>query len=159
MNLTDLQLTPGQTLELETHAPEYIDAWLEATEAQGNTLKSPTGWFLAGIRSGRDPGDPSAKRDATREKAIELAERETRNALLYCPTRTDYLDAVFGQHGRLKAWADDQPLQQRLVDLWEHEHPRGVQADKALAARGQRYQAQHATAATEKTDDDGLIEW
>lgn len=139
MNLSDLSLTPGQQIELETFSPEYVQAWLEATEAQGNAINSPAGWFLAGLRSGRNPGDPSAQRDASREKLITLAERETRNALLYCPDDLDYLDAIFGQHGRLKAWADDQTLRARMLALYHAEKPRAQQADQERDERAEKW--------------------
>lgn len=121
MTISELGLTPTQLAELDNLDDGYVQAWLEAlTVAKG--IKNPTGWFLAGIRSGRHPADPPT--DTTRDKQALLAETWIRNAGLYLPTEAELLDALFGPHGRLKAWASDDVLRTRMENLWQHERTR-----------------------------------
>ncbi len=118
--LSELGLTPTQHNEIEQADPELVQQWLNALNTSSG-INNRTAWFLAGIRSGRNPDQPH---DATKAKAIEHAERYIRNAGLYLPTPAELLDELFGPHGDLKAWATDQELQQRMLTLWRDQLPR-----------------------------------
>lgn len=140
MTLAELGLTPTQYAECESLDRTYVDSWLASLASTPN-VKNPAGWFLAGIRTGRLPGEQA---DTSRTTKVRLAETWIRNAGHYEPSEQALLDALFGEHGRLKTWADDQALRDRMVKLWEAEHPRGVAADTAQLERAQRWKAQHA---------------
>jgi hypothetical protein len=87
----------------------------------------------------------------TMEKRVKtrLAETWMRNAGLYCPTRDDALDELFGDHGSLKTWADDQALRAHMGDLWEHEHPRAEQAEAESRARAAAHRDRRNRPATD----------
>ena len=59
-------------------------------------------------------GDDSAER----ELQIHLAERFIANAGWGLPTEAELVDELFGRHGKLRAWAGDEPLVNRMVDAW-----------------------------------------
>jgi hypothetical protein len=114
MKLTDLGLTPTQLHELEQQDQTLVEEWLEALAHQ-HGLRTPTGWFLAGVRSGVSP---QAQHDQRRDKAIALAEKRVRN-LAYAIWHEHELQAeLFDRQGLLHAWAGDQLLEQRMLRLW-----------------------------------------
>jgi hypothetical protein len=129
--LADLGLTPTQHAEVAQHDPDYVQAWLDQLEAA--KAKTPVAWFLSGIRSGRLPGEPNT--DAEKAKQVRLAETYVRNAGLYESSADYLLDGLFGERGRLRPWADDQVLRQRIADLWEHEQERVRRSEAELEAR------------------------
>lgn len=139
--LAELGLTPTQYAEVEAHDPEHIDAWLHALDQLPRTVKSPTGWFLAGIRTGGRPGDST---DAERTKQVHLAERYLANAGIYEPSEEAILDALFGDHGRLKQWAHDQQIRTHFAELWARERPRAERAEREQLKRAERWVAAHA---------------
>lgn len=112
MNLAELGLTPTQHAELETHDPNLIEAWLNEIPT---TARSPAGWFLAGIRTGRLPGEAT---EADRARAVRLAETWIRNAGHHEPTEESLLAALFDHGARLHPWHNDQQLRQRMTNLW-----------------------------------------
>lgn len=135
--IAELGLTPTQMAELEQHDQGYVTAWLEALDSTPQ-VKNRTGWFLAGIRSNRHPGQ-----DDNQEKArqIHLATVYIDNAGLYLPTEAEVIDHFQGPHGRLRQWADDQRLSDRLVELWRSEQPRAEQATRDTTARAEKWKA------------------
>lgn len=70
-----------------------------------------------------------------REDRFRLAEVWILNAGLYEPTEESLIGALFGEHGTLKAWANDQAMVARMVALWRAEKPRGEQAEAAMGER------------------------
>lgn len=139
MSVDELGLTPGQLAELEHLDQALIDAWLSALE-HVRGVHSPVGWFLAGVRSGSFPG---AVADNEKEQLVRLVQRWLRNAGLYEPDEPSLLDALFGQHGGLRALASDEQLRRRMLELWRHEQPRAEQAKAEQLARALRWQQAH----------------
>lgn len=92
LTLDDLGLTPKQFAETELADPQLVSAWLEA--AGLNTgLKSPAGWFLAGLRSGQPPADLD---DARRRRAVSNAEALVRNVGHAVPDVEELVASLFG---------------------------------------------------------------
>jgi hypothetical protein len=113
MNLSNLGLTPGQLAEVEDAGSELVAAWLRATEAR-HGLKSPTGWFLAGVRSGELPDAPS---DSDRANRIRLAELRIRDLWHELPSEAELLEEVFNRQGLLYAY-DSPELRELMVSYW-----------------------------------------
>ena len=153
MYLDELELTPNQRDEVNDADPALVAQWLEALSTKSG-IKSPTGWFLKGLRSGKPPG---YTRDASQARATDLAERETRNALLYCPDEADYLSAIFDHSGRLHAQADDRELRERMAQLWRTQQPRAQQAEQEMLERAARHRASRQ--AIPKTLAEVLADW
>jgi hypothetical protein len=142
-DLADLRLTPTQRAEVDQHEPAYIQAWL--TELQTANAKTPAAWFLAGIRTGRLPGEHP---DAEQARQTRLAETWIRNAGGYEPDEQSLLEGLFGEHGRLHPWADNQQLRNRMLELYRQERPRFQQAENRLTEHGNLYrQTQQRTQA------------
>lgn len=93
MTLDDLALTPKQHAELGNADPTLVNAWLEAT-GMASGIKNPTGWFLAGLRTGAPPADLD---DARQRTAVLKAERLIRNHAGNIPTEVELLETVFGE--------------------------------------------------------------
>jgi hypothetical protein len=53
-----------------------------------------------------------------RELQVHLAERFIANAGWGLPTEAELVDELFGRHGKLRAWASDELLVNRMVDAW-----------------------------------------
>jgi hypothetical protein len=81
--------------------------------------------------------DPDA--DPGRERQIHLAERYIANAGCFLPTEAELLDELFGYHGRLKAWADDEPLRRRMVDAWQAARPAAERTEREQLERAHRW--------------------
>ena len=91
MKLSDLALTPTQHTELQNHDPTLIDAWLTALNTTPG-IKSPTGWLLAGIRTGKPPADLNT---AHERQAIQKAERLLTNIGANIHTEPELLQTLF----------------------------------------------------------------
>jgi hypothetical protein len=109
----------AQLAELAQFDKALVEAWLEAVAHIGSEIHSPTGWFLAGVRSGRLPGAAS---EPERAQAIRLAERYLRNAGLL---RTMQPAVLGGFELPL-----DEAVRRRLADLL---------ADDPAATNGKLY--------------------
>ncbi len=93
MTLTteDLALTPKQYAELNLADTDLVHAWLEATELNTG-LKSPVGWFLAGVRTGQYPANLD---DAKQRRAVMVAEAEVRNIGANIETEDELIATLF----------------------------------------------------------------
>ena len=114
MKLEELGLTPLQLREVEDSGSDLVQAWLGALGAS-HGLRSPTGWFLAGVRSGNKP---DVGQDARKLESLRLAERYLSSVACALPTEAELLDEVFGARGRLRPWASDGELRARIVETW-----------------------------------------
>src|SRR4051812_3358328 len=74
-----------------------------------------------------------------RARAVHLAEVWIRNAGFYEVDRASLVEALFGEHGLLRRWAANDALQARMIELWEDEHPRAIQANAEAEQRIQRF--------------------
>ena len=173
MNLTELGLTPAQYAEMQELEEELVQAWLAAVSASSG-LRSPVGWFLAGVRSGTLPG---AVPDNKRLREVHLAESWIRNAGLFEPDEASLLDALFGEHGRLRS-LDAPELRARMLSTWRSLQPAAAQVEHERIARAERWkrmnvpvpyphspQAQHSSHSTgdyqslAARDIDADIDW
>ena len=137
LSLYDLGLTHLQMSEVSSANPELVDAWLHAAGAP--KIKSPTGYFLSGLRSGVMP--VSQDIDA-RRAAVRLAELWITNAGLYVPTEHEVLSELFERSGsHLHPWYDDEDLRAQMVDVWQHERPRAERAEREQQERADRQRA------------------
>lgn len=69
------------------------------------------------------------------EHKARLAETWIRNAGAYAPTEQSLLDALFDEHGPLKAWAHDQHLRDRMLAVYRTERPRFEKTEADFKAR------------------------
>jgi hypothetical protein len=152
VTLDDLHLTPSQLAELNRLDAELVSAWLAATGAAGK-LERPAGYFLTGVRSGNMPANLD---DAVKRKQIHLAETYIRNAGCFLPTEAEFLDELFGYHGRLKAWAGDELLRRRMVDCWQAARPAAERTEREQLERAHRWR--HGRPG-ERPDEPPSIPW
>lgn len=111
-----------------------VEAWLHAAGAP--KIKTPTGYFLTGLRSGEMP---LAQNIDARRSAVKLAELWIVNAGLYVPTAEEVLDELFERNSsRLHAWYDDEDLRAQMLDVWENERPRAARAAQESIERAER---------------------
>jgi hypothetical protein len=119
MELEDLALTPPARAELEAYPDELVQAWLQAV-SRSHGIRSPAGFFLAGVRSGNMPGDLA---DERRSKAVYLAELWLRNVGHVIPSELELERVLFGPRQRLEPWAADDELRRRMLELWRSLRP------------------------------------
>jgi len=108
--LAELGLTPAQIHEVEETDDDLVTMWLAAT-ASARGLKSPAGYFLAGIRSGQSPTNDADAR-------VRLARIRLRNLAHLFPTEDEALEEIFGQRGPLQHRAGDQVLRSEFAAIW-----------------------------------------
>jgi hypothetical protein len=107
--LDEFGLTPAQQMEVANSDQDLVTAWLSATAA-ARGLKSPVGFFLAGLRSGAMPA-------AGNDDRIRLARIRMRNLRHCFPTEAEALAEVFGAGGLLHD-RDDPNLKAEMSAIW-----------------------------------------
>jgi hypothetical protein len=118
LELADLGLTSAQLAEVRAVDNQLVRDWLEACGRRAG-LRSPAGWFLAGVRSGNPPThgvDESGK-----AQAVRLAERRIANLGHQLPSEAELLAELFGKRALLEAWAHDDELRARMLDTWKRQ--------------------------------------
>lgn len=152
--------TPGQQLETQilqhfTRHPAAVQAAIHKLADRYAQGKIHTPWPLVLTELQReDTRDHiTATIDRERDQATHLAEIYITNAGLYIPTEADVLDDTFGPHGRLRQWADDQALRDRIVDHWSNQHDRAERSETAARAH-----TDAINASREAQPDDELAE-
>jgi len=133
--LAELGLTPAQLAEVEQLDAGLVHSWLVATNA-ARGLERPAGFFLSGVRSGNKPPGLGDEREA---QAVELAARWLANAGWLLPTEAELTDALFGPHGRLRAWASDEPLRARMLAVWLELRPAAAELERQRLDDVERY--------------------
>jgi len=123
LRVEELGLTPGQLAEVEGCDAQIVAAWLEAVE-HATGLRSPAGWFMAGVRSGNLP---AVVDDARRAQAIRLAELRVRNIGHVLPDEHELREELFGKRALLEPWASDELLVARMLQLWREQVAPGIQ--------------------------------
>ena len=116
MNLDQLGLTPSQQTELTTHDPNLVTSWLTAVAA-ARGLRSPAGWFLAGVRSGNMP---SVQLGAAEQQAVRRAEARVRNIGYCLLTERELLDELYGRGGPLEHYPNLN--REQLLAQWRETH-------------------------------------
>jgi len=113
LGIDELGLTPIQVNEVGDTDPNLVVAWLAAASAPG--VKSPTGLFLAGIRSGQTPGVVA---DATRARKVRTASAWIRNVGAIV-SEGEMVEEIFdGTNAQLARWRSDDELRAQMHDLW-----------------------------------------
>lgn len=116
MELRDLGLTSAQAAEVALAEERLVRDWLEAC-GRREGLRSPAGWFLAGVRSGSSPdGGPD---EAGKALATRLAERRIVNLGHELPSEAELVEELFGRRALLEPWAGDRELVVRMVGTWK----------------------------------------
>jgi len=139
MTLAELGLTPSQLAEIEDLEPVLVEAWLSALSS-AHGLRSPVGWFLAGVRSGIIPG-------AVTDNARIQAERYIRKVGYLHQTEDEIRDELASRR-----W----PVDDRLVEIWRSVRPLGVQVEREQLERAERWKQAHLAMhglGTERTSD------
>jgi hypothetical protein len=132
--IKDLGLTIKQHDEVLHADPLLVSAWLDRIDDPAIT--NPVGWFLTGIRSGIFPYQLA---DQDRATAIRQAERWITQAGLFIPDESNLLHELFdAPAAKLRGYADEQPLRDKMVTLWRLERPRGVKVEQEALERAAR---------------------
>lgn len=100
-------------------------------------------WPWAAL-AGRLTKGASAVRDATvntgtgKARAAARTEQWIRVTGIHYDRSSEIDDELFGDQGRLRTHVEDDDLRRRLLELWEHERPRGEQVEREAEARALR---------------------
>jgi hypothetical protein len=131
LELADLGLTMFQILEVEEADPAVVDAWL--ARASDPEIRSPTGFFLKGLRTGKPPDD----RLPERARIITVAEHWVERVGCLYDRESDMLGELFDQ-GLLRHLADDVELQKRMVTIWAKHRPAVIAMEEVEVERQRR---------------------
>jgi hypothetical protein len=73
--------------------------------------------------------------ESERDARVKSAERWLRSAGLHFDRESEVEDELYGDRGRLQAWAGDEELRERLLGIWRECAPRGEQAEAEALVR------------------------
>ena len=162
--------TPGPQLEqdiidiFEQH-PQTVAAAITriAGRYRTGTITSPWGVLRADLQRATTSPDITATDSTDRDKSIAVAEQWIRTAGCHYDRPSEIEHELFGDarihptvdprtgeaivsptDGLLTPWAHDLNLRQRILQLWEHERPRGEQAEADHQARADRWVREQA---------------
>jgi len=99
--------------------------------------RARSGWAILRKRLGdyNNGEDETVTDNTDRQLRQTVAEVHIRTALLYCDRESEAMDALFGHFGLLRAYAGDEVLRQRMLDLYREERPRGEASELAELER------------------------
>ena len=113
LGIDELGLTPIQVNEVRSADQNLVVAWLAAASAPG--VKSPTGLFLAGIRSGQTPGVVA---DSVRARKVRTARAWIRNVGAIV-SESEMIEELFdGTNAQLARWRSDGELREQMSEAW-----------------------------------------
>lgn len=119
------------------------------------------GWSALAARlntSATPPRNPTVETGNERERRIRNAEQWIHTAGCHYDRWTEIEDDLFGDTGKLRAYADDETLRQQMHDLWLEQRPRGERTEAEAEARAQKWiedrQRMHDLAAAKKAELD-----
>jgi len=131
LELEDLGLMSFQLAEIEQEADDLVSAWLRAASEPG--VRSPSGFFLAGVRSGAMPlGHGTApSTEERRAQKVLRAERWVSQVGIFFDRPSEIEAELFdGPNSMLRDLRDDETLRKRMVKLWAQERPRGIEIEE-----------------------------
>jgi hypothetical protein len=134
-------LTEQEIVTAFEQEPEAVLVALHAVIEAFKAGKCRSGWAVWKSRIQTVTSTPDVTVETSnRPKLVKLAEAWIRQAGGHLDRAEELQDALFGHHGSLKAWADDQILVDRMVALWYEQRPRFVTTELEAEKR----QREHA---------------
>jgi hypothetical protein len=79
-----------------------------------------------------------------RERRLAAAEAWMRHAGLHVASEAEVRDELFGERGKLHAWASDDALRVRLLELWRRVRPEGEQIELEELERAEHHKRARA---------------
>ena len=135
LEVRDLGLTLFQMNEVENADPALVDAWLEAAAAP--EIRSPTGFFLKGLRTGSPPQGTSNER----VHIVQAAEHWMARVGALYDREESALAELFDRGGMLQHFVDDPSLVERMRLIWVSERPRAERMEREVIERAERNKA------------------
>ena len=134
--IRDLGLTLKQTEEILAADALLVSAWLDRVDDP--MIENRAAWFLTGVRSGIFPQQLA---DHRRMKMIHLAERWIAGAGLFLPDEASVLHELFEAPAAMLRHYDEEPLREKMVQLYRQERPAGERAEREFEERMARMRA------------------
>lgn len=126
--------------------PQVVIDAIERLAARVESGHVRSGWAVLRkelARAVEAPSSVTVELD-DRERRVANAERWLRNAGVHFDRESEVLDELFGERGTLKAWAGDELLRGRLLELWRTLRPKGERAEVAELERAAEWKASRA---------------
>lgn len=143
--------TPGAQLEEDVRLvfvehPQRVVGEIDRVAAKFVAGKVSAPWAILrmNLRELDQRPDVTVSDTSEREKRIGWVEQWLRVAGLHFDRESEILDEVFGFHGKLRDWADDEGLRVRVLEQWRLVRPRGVLVEVEMETRGARNVLQRA---------------
>jgi hypothetical protein len=124
--------TEADALEVFEREPATVAAAVEHIGRQVAAGSVRSGWAVlrAHLRSSAAAGEVVADDARELERELALAEAWVRNAGVHFDRELEVDEALFDERGRLHAWAGDELVRERLLELWRAERPRCERAER-----------------------------
>ena len=106
---------------------------------QQGQVRSPWAVLRKAVVEAAIGPDVSATDTTSRERAVAQAEQWLRAAGVMFDRWSEVEDELFGDRGRLRQWADDTGLHERMKRLWQSERPRGEQCEQEELERAAKF--------------------
>jgi hypothetical protein len=145
--------TPGPELEQRIidvfqQQPQIVAAAIDyiAERFRAGIVRSPWPVLATHVEQATTTHDIQATDSTQRNRAIANAEQWIRTAGLHLDRASELEDDLFGDLGRLRAWASDTTLRQRMLTLWDDLRATAVQVERDQEQRLHEWSAQRAAA-------------
>lgn len=147
LEIRDLGLTLFQMNEVDETDPALVDAWLAAAAAP--EIRSPTGFFLKGLRTGQPPQGTSNER----VHVVLQAERWMKTVGIFYVTEGQACGELFDRGGLLAHYPEDDELRGRMAHLWRISRPVGELVEREERERAARNAATYFAVREEGKDE------
>lgn len=126
--------TPGANVEtaILTHFQEHPGRVTQLIDAIARKVAEGSirsGWAILAHELAQKPAQITATDNAERAKQIRLVEKWLTTTGGHIDTEAELVDAVFGPHGRLYLWNEDEQLIAHITELWHEQRPRFAKAE------------------------------
>lgn len=143
--------TPGAQVEQDIrqtfeHHPRRVIAEIDRVAGKLAAGAITSAWPILRLNVKELEGRPDvAVTDSSeRTRVTWRAEKWIRASGIFFNSEAEVEDELFGPHGMLRDFANDELLTRRMLELWEAERPRGEVCELEAVERGARFVAKRA---------------
>lgn len=154
--------TENAVIEVFRDHPALVVATIEGIAERKKLGKVRSGWAVlkAEVQRVSAVEDIVVNDEGERTRALARAETWMRTTGVHLDRESEVEDELFGEHGRMKRWQNDDLIRQKLLALWEKERPRGVAVEEEAENRARHWvetRKQAKISVVQETDDDDDI--
>lgn len=134
--------TENAIIEVFERRPALVVSLIEEVSTAKANGKVRSGWAILRSRLAQEESKSSVvvTDKAERDKAVKRIEQWMRAAGIHFDSESELVEELFGEPlGRLKHFAKDDKLRERMIELWKAERPRGEQVEREELERARQW--------------------